>query len=139
MERDLGVVVLFEVENQVADPLLAERDLVVVFLVHEDVAVAVFVEVLHVARVEVGLLDLVFGVDALVGDEARLEVFQLEAQLGRQVARRLEIAVQHLAELALFDDDHAAAEFDVCNGRHESLRLLIHLARLRYSPVRVSI
>src|SRR5262249_62382175 len=81
----------------------------------------VLVKVLHVASLQIGLFDLVFGMDALVVDEPGLQVLELEAELGGQVARRLEIAIDDVVELlVLADDHHALAHFAVLDRSHET-------------------
>src|SRR5262249_30331683 len=88
--------------------------------VHEDVAVAVLVDVLHVALVEVSLLDLAVGVDLVLGDGPRLEALELELELGAPVPRRVEVAVHDVVELAvLADDDHALADLTVFDRSHD--------------------
>jgi hypothetical protein len=122
VKHHLGFFVLLEVVDQVADPLAVEVDLVVGLLVHEDVVVALLVEVLHLALVEVGLLDLVVGPEALGDDGAGLEVLELEVEDGAPVPGRVEVAVDDLPELAvLADDDHALAHLAVFDGGHRSV------------------
>ncbi len=69
-----------------AEHFLRDRILLVGFQVHQDVAFVVGVEVLDVAAVEVGGLDVVGGADALVHDRPLGHVAQLELHFGAKVA-----------------------------------------------------
>src|SRR5207302_4312297 len=70
---------------------------------------------------EVGLLDLVLGVDADLVDEAGLEALELEGQLGGQVTGGAQLAVHALIQLTILaDDHHALADVDVQNRGHDS-------------------
>ena len=74
---DLGVVVFFVVQDIVADPVLVQRDLLVVLLVHEDIILAILVEILHGPLVKEGDLDLVFRLETPRRDGAGFEVLEL--------------------------------------------------------------
>ena len=86
VEVDLHVGVGQQVARLALEEVGRQRQLLVVFLVHEDVAVAVLVEVLHVARVDEGALDLVLGAEALVGLGAGLDVLHLDLHEGAAAA-----------------------------------------------------
>ena len=129
VEDHVGLGVFLHVGHQLADQVGLQRVLVAGFDVHEDVAVAVLVDVFHLTLFQVGLLDLVVGLDAAVQDVAGLQVLELEGEDGPPVAGRVQVAVHHVLELAVVaDDDHPLAdlaEFDRC---HENLRLSMTFA-----------
>src|SRR5262249_30672883 len=116
-------VVLLEVKDGVADPVFAEGDLVVGLFVHEDVVVAVLVQVLELARLQVGDLDLVFGFEPPRRHRAGLEVLQLQVDVRAPAAGRVQIAIDDEVELAVVaDDDLALANVAVVDRCHEALR-----------------
>ena len=65
VDDDLNVIVFLQVQHLVADPFLVEMDLIVCLVVHEDEAVALVVQILHLPAFEVRHLDFIFGLDAL--------------------------------------------------------------------------
>src|SRR5579883_64966 len=135
VERDLGVLVLFEIENHFAGQFRAQGDLVVSLLVHEHVVVALFVEVLHWAFVEVRQLDFIIRPETPGRHGARLQVFELQVQNGAPVSRRVQVAVHHGVELAVFtDDDHALSHLAVVDRGHTFLRLLTAQANTEPNP-----
>lgn len=119
VEDDLRLAALLHVEHLVADPFPVQGDLVVRLGVHEDVAVAVLVDVVHLPLVQVSLLDLVLGADPVHGDGAGLEILQLQLQDGPPVAGGVQIPVNHGVELAVVaDDDHSLADLTVFDRSH---------------------
>src|SRR5207244_1523533 len=102
---------------------LLEMELVVVLVVHEHGTGAVLVEILHLAFVQVGLLDLVLGTHAVDRDGTGVQVLQFELQNGPPVSGRIQIAVDDRIELAVLPyDHHAFADLAVFDGSHKYLR-----------------
>src|SRR5262249_10148761 len=85
------------------------------------------IDVLHLALVEVGLLDLVLRPDAVDGYRTGLKILELELQDRPPVPGRVQVAVHHVIELAvLADEDHALADLTVFDRSHDNLRLQYH-------------
>ena len=82
-----GGVALLEVLGGVAQRRVVDVELVVGGVVHEDVVLAVAVEVLHLPLVDDGLLELLVGPVGAVDDGAGADVLQLGADEGAALAR----------------------------------------------------
>src|SRR2546428_3644456 len=109
-----------EVAHRVAELSLVERDLVVRRGVHEVVVRAVLVEVLHVAVVEPRPLEAVAGLKGLLNQVAPANVAQLHAHLGTAAPELDVLEFDHLVEIAVELDRHAA--LDLAGRDHVSLR-----------------
>jgi hypothetical protein len=81
------------------------------FEVHQDVPFVVGIEVLDVAAVEIGRLDIIGGADALVHDRPLTHVAQLELHLGAKVAGGVVVGIGDHEKLTVNDDRLAAADF----------------------------
>src|SRR6266480_1548575 len=103
-----------------------QRQLLVILLVHEHVAVAVLVQVLHVARVDVGALDLVLGAEALVGLGAGLDVLHLDLHEGAAAAADVDVVGLDDAPDALVPLEQVSGAdldcFDLGHGIYRWLR-----------------
>ena len=110
MRGDLGGLVLQEVVRGVADGGLRDVDLVVGRPVHEDEVGPVLVEVLHVAAVDVGGLDLEAGVERLVDDLAGQDVLELGPHEGRALAGLDVLELHDGPQLALEVEDQAVLQ-----------------------------
>src|SRR6267154_580215 len=82
VEHDLDVGVGQEVAVLALEHVFGQGQLLVILLVHEYVAGAVVVQILHLARIDESTLDLVLGADALVGLGAGLDVLHLDLHEG---------------------------------------------------------
>src|SRR6267142_2316167 len=120
VEVDLDVGVGKQVAGLALEEVRRQRELLVVFLVHEDVAVAVLVEVLHVARVDERPLDLVLGAEALVGLGARLDVLHLHLHEGAAAAAHVHvIALQHAPDALVPFQQVAGTDADCFDLGHD--------------------
>src|SRR5262245_36304067 len=91
VEVYLDVGVGQEVARLAFEEVRLQRELLVVLLVHEDVAVAVLVEVLHLARIDESAFDLVLGAEALVGLGALVDVLHLDLHEGAAAAADVDV------------------------------------------------
>ena len=120
VEVDLHVGVGQQVAGLAFEEVGVELHLLVVFLVHEDVAVAVLVEVLHLARIDERALDLVLGAEALVGLGALVDVLHLD--LHERAAAPADVhvvALQHAPDPLVPLEELAGPDldcFDFCHG-----------------------
>jgi putative heme degradation protein len=100
----------------VADPVLADRELVEALGVHEVIVVAGRVKVLGIVRLEPHVDDLLAGVPRLVDDLAGLEALELRADERAALARLDVLELDDAEEVVLVLDDEAV--LDVCGGGH---------------------
>ena len=99
-----------QVGGLVADDIGRQRDLVVVFHVHEMEAVAVLVEVLVLAVLDIGALDLFGGLVALRDLYAVADPAHVDLGGGRALAGMEVFGLENDVELAVELDDIAFAE-----------------------------
>jgi len=101
-----------------------EGHLLVVLLVHEDVVIAVLVEVLHLARIDERALDLVLGAKPLIGLGADLDVLHLDLHEGAAATADVNvIALDHAPDALVPLEQVADPDSDCLDLRHESLLL----------------
>src|SRR5919112_3436778 len=110
VQRHHGVLVLEHEARGVADGRGGHVDLVVRRAVHEDEVLAVLVQVLHVALVDVRGLDLGAGVERLVDDLAGQHRLELGADEGGSLAGLDVLELHHGPELALQVQHHAVLQ-----------------------------
>src|SRR6185436_3830981 len=119
VELDLADRVLLEPLAVLAQEALVERHLLEVVLVHEDVAFAVLVQVLHVDLLDVDHVELVARPEADFLRVAALQVPHLDLDHRAQVARRVVVDVHDVLELTFVVDDHPLADFRAADVRHD--------------------
>ena len=123
VEVHLDVDVRDQVARLALEKIGGQGELLEALLVHEYVAAAVAVEILHLPLVDEGPLDLVLGADALVLLGARLDVLHLDLHEGAAAAADVHVVGFEHAPDALFPlDQVAGADFGCRYFRHLSRR-----------------
>ena len=116
MQGHGGDLLLEQVVLGVADHGVGDGQLVVGAGVHEDEAGAVVVQVLHLAAVDVGGVDLGVGVERPVHDLAGQHVLELGPHHGVALARLVVLEPDHRPELTVEVQHHAVLQ--IVRRRH---------------------
>ena len=109
-EDHVDVQVLLQVGARVAHLLGRERDLLVALRVHEHELIAVLVDVLHLALLDVGLVERLAGAEGAVEHATGAQVLQLGAHERAALAGLHVLEVDHHERLAVELDLEAVAE-----------------------------
>src|SRR5262245_859372 len=119
VEVDLDVGVGQEVTGLAFEEVRLQRELLVVLLVHEHVALAVLVEVLHFARIYERALDLVLGAEALVGLGALVDVLHLDLHEGATAVADVDVVgLEHAPDALVPLEKIAGTDLDCFNLGH---------------------
>ena len=120
VQSDGGDLVLQKVVLGLADHVLAEVELVVGVGVHEHVRLAVVVQVLHLATVDLRGLHLRVRIEGAVDDLAAEHVLELAAHDSVALAGLVVLEPDHGPQLAVDVEDHAVLEVVGGNRCHSA-------------------
>ena len=113
--HDGNVHFFFEEMDSVTEVVFVQFNLFVCFVIHETVHAFIFIEVLHLAAVNVAVLYFFASIPGTFDNSARFEVLNLSADESSALARFYVLEFNDLPYLAVDFDSYAWSEIITCN------------------------